>query len=157
MRALSRTAEQAYRATVHELPAMLDYFHSATPIDDIGRLNIGSRPARRHATERIDDLRAIPWGFAWSQSRTGLPGWFGLGKALSSWAGSDPARWTALGAMYREWPFFRTTIDNAQVSLRQADMLIAGVYSGWPSATHATRYSRLCAASSSAPKRPSCT
>jgi len=129
MRALARTAGQAYRAMVHDLPAMLDYFHNATPIDDIGRLNIGSRPARRHDTERIDDLRAIPWGFAWSQSRVGLPGWFGLGTALASWAGSDPAQWAALGAMYREWPFFRTTIDNAQISLRQADMLIAGVYS----------------------------
>jgi phosphoenolpyruvate carboxylase len=130
MNALSRLSEQAYRALVHESPALVAYFHSATPIDAIGRLNIGSRPAKRKAGAGIEDLRAIPWVFAWMQSRMTLPGWFGLGTALATWAGEDAGRWELLGAMYREWPFFRTTIDNAQVSLRQADPLIGQVYAG---------------------------
>ena len=130
MSALSATAEQAYRAFVHDSPAMLDYFHSATPINDIGRLNIGSRPARRRATNRINDLRAIPWVFAWTQSRAELPGWYALGTALLAWTGEDESRWALLRTMYREWPFFRAVIDNAQVSMGKADMRIAAVYAG---------------------------
>ena len=109
---------------------MLAYFHAATPINDIGRLNIGSRPARRRATESINDLRAIPWVFAWTQSRAELPGWYGLGTALAGWAGDDAGRWALLTTMYGEWPFFRAVIDNAQVSMRKADMPIAEVYAG---------------------------
>jgi phosphoenolpyruvate carboxylase len=128
MNELSPLAERAYRALVHatrELPA---YFYAATPIEDIGRLNIGSRPARRAASADLAELRAIPWVFAWTQSRVGLPGWYGLGSALESWAGEDQGRWDLLGAMYREWAFFRTLVDNAQRALRSADMLIARVY-----------------------------
>jgi phosphoenolpyruvate carboxylase len=130
MNALSRLSERAYRELVHESPAFVAYFHSATPIDAIGRLNIGSRPAKRKPGADIEDLRAIPWVFAWMQCRMTLPGWYGLGTALTAWAAEDASRWELLGAMYREWPFFRTTIDNAQVSLRQADTLIAEVYAG---------------------------
>ncbi len=128
MDALSAEARSAYRGFVHDSPALLRYFQDATPIDAIGRLNIGSRPARRRATARIDDLRAIPWVFAWLQSRAGLPGWYGLGAALTAWAGEDAGRWAELAEMYREWPFFRALIDNAQLSLRQADLSIAEVY-----------------------------
>jgi phosphoenolpyruvate carboxylase len=127
---LSATAERSYRAFVHDSPAMLAYFHAATPINDIGRLNIGSRPARRRATEGINDLRAIPWVFAWTQSRAELPGWYGLGTALAVWAGEGEARWELLRTMYLDWPFFRNLIDNAQVSMRKADMCIAEVYAG---------------------------
>lgn len=130
MDALSAAARSAYRTFVHDSPALLRYFQDATPIDAIGRLNIGSRPARRRATTRIDDLRAIPWVFAWAQSRAGLPGWFGLGTALTTWAGEDEGRWAGLAEMYREWPFFKALIDNAQLSLRQADLPIAELYAG---------------------------
>ncbi len=130
MDALSAAARSAYRAFVHDSPALLRYFQDATPIDAIGRLNIGSRPARRRATTSIDDLRAIPWVFAWAQSRAGLPGWFGLGTALTTWAGEDEGRWAGLAEMYREWPFFKALIDNAQLSLRQADLPIAELYAG---------------------------
>ncbi len=128
--ALSGEAEGAYRAFVHGSTTLLSYFQAATPINDIGRLNIGSRPARRRATESINDLRAIPWVFAWTQSRTELPGWYGLGAACTAWARADEERWALLATMYREWPFFRTMIDNAQVSMGKADMCIAGVYAG---------------------------
>ncbi|MCA0269080.1 MAG: phosphoenolpyruvate carboxylase [Bacteroidetes bacterium] len=126
---LSGRAEAAYRALVHETPELLDYFQQTTPIAEIGRLNIGSRPAkRRSGSLRLEDLRAIPWVFSWMQSRVVLPGWYGLGTALAGWAAADEARWTMLGAMYRRWPFFRTALDNAQRSLRKADLGIATVY-----------------------------
>lgn len=130
MRALSAAAEEAYRALVHRTPAVLRYFHTATPIGEIERLNIGSRPARRKGTESIVDLRAIPWVFAWTQSRVTLPGWYALGTALTGWAGDDAGRWELLATMYREWPCFSTMIDNTQMSMRKADMLIARVYAG---------------------------
>jgi len=128
MAQLSGLAICAYRGLVHDSPACVRYFYSATPIGEIAHLNIGSRPARRGATETIEDLRAIPWVFAWTQSRVNLPGWFGLGTALVGWAGEDATRWQALGMLHRAWPFFRTLVDNAQMSLRKADLRIAGLY-----------------------------
>lgn len=125
---LAARAYTAYRELV-EHPLFLRYFHQATPIDHIARLNIGSRPARRRPTAGIDDLRAIPWVFAWTQSRVNLPGWYGLGYALESWAAEAlEQRVASLQTMYQEWPFFRTVIDNAQMSLRKADMAIATLY-----------------------------
>jgi phosphoenolpyruvate carboxylase len=125
---LSPAAEQAYRSLVHGAPALLRYFRATTPVDEIGFLNLGSRPAWRRAGGRLEDLRAIPWVFAWTQCRVVLPAWYGLGTALGEWARDDPARWEALAAAYRDWTFFRTLVDNAQLSLRKADMLIAEVY-----------------------------
>ncbi len=126
---LSPLAERAYRELVHETPELPRYFRAATPLDEIERLNIGSRPARRGpATGAISELRAIPWVFAWTQSRVTLPGWYGLGSALAAWAGDDEGRWTLLGTMYREWAFFKALVDNAQLALRTADEVIAGVY-----------------------------
>ncbi len=125
---LSELALAGYRSLVHDTPACLRYFQTATPISAIAHLNIGSRPARRRASESIEDLRAIPWVFAWTQSRVTLPGWYGLGLALSGWAGEDEARWRRLGALHRDWPFFRTLVDNAQMSLRKADLRVAGLY-----------------------------
>jgi phosphoenolpyruvate carboxylase len=127
---LSQRAEGAYRALVHETPELLRYFRQTTPIEAISRMNMGSRPARRRATEKIGDLRAIPWVFAWAQCRVALPGWFGIGAALGSWAGEDAARWDLLAEMHRGWPFFRTVVDNAQMSLRKGDIQIARVYAG---------------------------
>jgi phosphoenolpyruvate carboxylase len=125
---LSPLAERAYRELVHDTPELPRYFRAATPLDEIEHLNIGSRPARRGPASGIDELRAIPWVFAWTQSRVTLPGWYGLGSALATWAGDDESRWSELGTMYREWPFFKTLVDNAQLALRTADELIAGVY-----------------------------
>jgi phosphoenolpyruvate carboxylase len=124
---LSPIAERAYRGLVHETPALVRYLQAATPLDEIGRLNIGSRPSRRGGGG-LADLRAIPWVFAWTQSRVTLPGWYGLGSALETWAGQQEERWALAGTMYREWAFFKTLVDNAQLALRGADRLIARVY-----------------------------
>jgi phosphoenolpyruvate carboxylase len=128
MTGLSPRARQSYRRLV-ESPELVGYFQQATPIEELSRLNIGSRPARRKAGQGLEGLRAIPWVFAWTQSRMTLPGWFGLGTAIEEWAGEDPGRWQTLSTMYGHWAFFRTLVDNSQVSLRKADMLIAQVYS----------------------------
>jgi len=91
------------------------------------RLRIASRPAKRRTGDlKLEDLRAIPWVFAWTQSRYGLPGWYGLGAALS--AAVDSGELDQLREMYRDWPFFRWLIDAAQISLGKADLDIAQVY-----------------------------
>jgi phosphoenolpyruvate carboxylase len=108
----------------------MPYFRQATPIDQITELRIGSRPARRAAGGRIEDLRAIPWVFSWTQNRHGLPGWYGLGTAIR---GAGPARGDGegrLAEMYRHWPFFRSLIDNAQLSMGKADLAVARLYTG---------------------------
>ncbi len=126
---MSRLSEVKYRALVTD-PAFLRYFHQATPITPIGQLNIGSRPAKRSSSMGISDLRAIPWVFSWTQSRVNLPGWYGLGSGIEEWiaAGVPDYRRDQLRDMYAAWPFFRTVIDRAQVSMRRADMVIAPLY-----------------------------
>jgi len=123
---LAERTYEVYRALV-EHPEFVETFHTITPIDHIDELNIGSRPSRRKGSERIEDLRAIPWVFAWTQARVGLPGWYGLGAALSEEMTNnvEVEEWHT---MYAEWPFFRTLLDNAQLSLRQADLTIAQRY-----------------------------
>ncbi len=129
MDALSDIAFHKYRALVTR-PEFLTYFHEATPIDHIGALNIGSRPARRKATQDISDLRAIPWVFAWTQSRVNLPSWYGVGTALAQWCndGADAEKLAELREMYRQWPLFCTVTDNVQMGLAKADMAIASLY-----------------------------
>ncbi|NJN82254.1 MAG: phosphoenolpyruvate carboxylase [Caldilineaceae bacterium] len=126
---LSERAYRKYRSLV-EKPAFLTYFHEATPIDQIDALNIGSRPARRKATQDISDLRAIPWVFAWTQSRVNLPSWYGVGSALEGWFGEQEAggRIENLRKIYREWPFLRTVIDNIQLGMAKSDMAISSLY-----------------------------
>jgi phosphoenolpyruvate carboxylase len=94
-------------------------------------LRIGSRPARRRSGGNLAELRAIPWVFAWTQSRHGLPGWFGLGSAVEGFLKStgDAGR-EVLASMYREWPFFRSLVDNAQLGLGKADRAVARLYAG---------------------------
>ena len=130
MEALSETAFRAYRALVYGDPDFVRFFQEATPIGELSQLNIGSRPPKRTASDRIEDLRAIPWVFSWMQSRYTLPGWYGLGIALSEYAGQSPEHLTRLQTMYREWTFFTTMLDNAQMSLAKADMDIAARYAG---------------------------
>lgn len=135
---LSETAYGKYRGLV-EKPSFLQYFHEATPIDHISLLNIGSRPTRRKATTGISDLRAIPWVFAWTQSRMNLPSWYGVGTALEQWIqggteqntppSDEPSKRLArLNEMYQSWPFFRSVMDNVQMGLCKGDMAIASLY-----------------------------
>ncbi|MBI4971477.1 MAG: phosphoenolpyruvate carboxylase [Candidatus Omnitrophica bacterium] len=135
MEILSDLANRAYRALVYEDPEFLTYFNEATPIYEISRHRIGSRPASREAKKpsteikSIETLRAIPWVFAWMQSRHTLPGWYGFGSAyrafLSSFKGKGPEE---LRAMYRDWPFFSAMIDLMEMSMMKADMHIARQY-----------------------------
>jgi phosphoenolpyruvate carboxylase len=129
---LSELAYRAYRNLVYETPGFTDYFFAATPIAEIAELNIGSRPASRKASRRIEDLRAIPWGFSWGQCRLLLPGWYGFGSAISAWLDSGKrgrsARLATLRAMVREWPFFATLLSNMDMVLSKTDLALASRY-----------------------------
>ena len=128
---LGESAFQKYRDLVQR-PEFIQYFQMATPIGHIGQLNLGSRPAKRRATEGIADLRAIPWVFAWTQSRTGIPSWYGAGTSLSRWVEQQSDRGEALISlqeMYQNWPFFKTLINNIHVGLGRADLQISKLYS----------------------------
>jgi phosphoenolpyruvate carboxylase len=114
---------------VYEMPGFSEYFFAATPITEIAGLNIGSRPASRRASQRIEDLRAIPWSFSWGQSRTALPGWFGFGAAVKSFTEDSPEeKMRLLRRMNEDWPFFRTLLSNMDMVLAKADMGIAERY-----------------------------
>ena len=125
---LAKRSYEAYRELVG-LPGFLEFFTSATPIDEIEDLPIGSRPARRGERRALEDLRAIPWVFSWTQNRCIVPAWYGLGTALSEIKYGDRAAWQTAAEMYREWPFFEATIDNAALALAKADMYIGQAYS----------------------------
>jgi len=125
---MSAAGFAAYRAAVHDDPEFLQFWKQATPIDEISNLKLGSRPTFRRATTSVEDLRAIPWVFSWMQSRFNFPGWFGLGSALDAVLRSGAKGRRLLRAMHAEWPFFQTLIDNAQLTMRKADMGIAALY-----------------------------
>ncbi|MDW5443667.1 phosphoenolpyruvate carboxylase [Polaromonas sp. SM01] len=132
---LSQASMAAYRALVYETPGFTEYFFSATPIREIAELNIGSRPASRKASQKIEDLRAIPWGFSWGQCRLTLPGWYGFGAAIEQMlnhGGTPASRKEALGLlqkMYKQWPFFRTLLSNMDMVLAKSDLALASRYS----------------------------
>ena len=129
MEALSLDAFAAYRRLVYETPGFTDYFFAATPIREIAELNIGSRPSARKASDRIEDLRAIPWVFSWSLSRTLLPGWFGYGSAVKQFIEREGETGLAqLQTMYQNWPFFRGLMSNMDMVLSKTDMGIASRY-----------------------------
>ena len=129
MDVLSEAAYQAYRGLVYETPEFNEYFRAATPITEIAELKIGSRPASRKASKRIEDLRAIPWVFSWAQSRVLLPGWFGFGSAVLAFAEIAPRKhWEELKRMHRHWPFFQTMIANMDMVLAKTDLGIASRY-----------------------------
>lgn len=129
MTQLASSGEQTYRNLTDHTPGLLDYFYEATPVEEIGQLNIGSRPSHRRQADRSkSSIRAIPWVFSWAQSRHTLPAWYGIGAALRTWRGEDPARLAQLRAMYAQWPFFRALLSNCQMALSKADMGIAGEY-----------------------------
>ena len=135
MEALSGHAYAAYRDLVYETPGFTDYFFSATPISEIAELNIGSRPASRKSTRRIEDLRAIPWGFSWGQCRLLLPGWYGFGSAVQDWlseekSGTKTKKLTTLRSMVKEWPFFSTLLSNMDMVMSKTDLAVASRYAG---------------------------
>lgn len=130
---LSLASMGSYRALVYETPGFTEYFFNSTPIREIAELNIGSRPASRKASQKIEDLRAIPWGFSWGQCRLTLPGWYGFGSAVDAFVnveGKDPkAQLALLQKMYRQWPFFRTLLSNMDMVLAKSDLALASRYS----------------------------
>ena len=130
---LSAIAHKAYRNLVYETDGFTDYFFAATPIAEIAELNIGSRPASRKSSRRIEDLRAIPWGFSWGQCRILLPGWYGFGSAVSTWleendGTSREQKLETLNEMFNDWPFFATLLSNMDMVLTKVDLAIASRY-----------------------------
>jgi len=128
MDAISAEAERAYRSLVYETGGFVEVFRAMTPINEIAQLNIGSRPASRTSSNRIEDLRAIPWVFSWTQCRVMLPGWYGAGSAFEAWAGQDPDRIATLRRLHDTWPFFRTVMSNMGMVLAKSDLTIAQRY-----------------------------
>ena len=131
---LSQASMDAYRGLVYETPGFAEFFFDATPVREIAKLNIGSRPSSRKASQKIEDLRAIPWGFSWGQCRMTLPGWYGFGSAVESFLNQTTAanKKTALSLlqkMYKEWPFFRTLLSNMDMALAKSDLALASRYS----------------------------
>ena len=154
MRELASLSGAAYRQLVDD-PGFIAYFTQSTPLHEIGELNLGSRPTSRKQTTAISDLRAIPWVLSWSQSRTNIPGWFGVGSAVTSWVqqssrgstaaegaagvgqagdgeatatGDVEARWEELRELYRTWPFFRSVFSNMAQVMAKAEMQLARLY-----------------------------
>ncbi|MEP6791050.1 MAG: phosphoenolpyruvate carboxylase, partial [Ramlibacter sp.] len=130
---LSQASMAAYRALVYETPGFTEYFFSSTPIREIAELNIGSRPASRKASQRIEDLRAIPWSFSWGQCRLTLPGWYGFGTAVHQFLNDSPSQsrkegLALLQKMYRQWPFLRTLLSNMDMVLAKSDLALASRY-----------------------------
>jgi phosphoenolpyruvate carboxylase len=142
---LSRSSMAAYRALVYETPGFTEYFFDSTPIREIAELNIGSRPASRKGSHRIEDLRAIPWSFSWGQCRLTLPGWYGFGTAVHDFLHpvraeldegpapgllrtADKERLALLQKMYRQWPFFRVLLSNVDMVLAKSDLALASRY-----------------------------
>ncbi|MFV1984550.1 MAG: phosphoenolpyruvate carboxylase [Thiohalomonadales bacterium] len=130
MSTLADTGEQSYRVLTDRSFGFLDYFYEATPVSEIGLMNIGSRPSHRKKSDRSkSSVRAIGWVFAWAQSRHTLPAWFGIGSALEKWIDGRPDKLKKLQEMYHQWPFFRSLLSNVQMALYKADMDIAKSYS----------------------------
>lgn len=126
---LSEEAFKAYRNLVYETEGFEDYFWASTVINEISTLNIGSRPASRKKTRRVEDLRAIPWVFSWAQCRLMLPGWYGFGTSVKRWLEKNPETGlSTLRDMYANWPFFQTQLSNMDMVLAKSDIAIASRY-----------------------------
>jgi phosphoenolpyruvate carboxylase len=122
---LADRSQGVYRSLVYDTPGFAEWFRALTPITELSTMNIGSRPAARTQSGHIEDLRAIPWVFSWSQCRLMIPGWYGVGSAVGEWAGEDDARWRELQTMHDTWPWFRTVISNMAQVLAKTDLSIA--------------------------------
>jgi phosphoenolpyruvate carboxylase len=126
METMADAAREEYRSLL-STDGFVTYFGQATPIDVIEGLNLGSRPASRSAERSVEDLRAIPWVFSWTQSRCILPGWYSLATGIDAYLG-DGGDIETLQEMYDSWPVFQTTLDNAAQALGRTDLDIAGEY-----------------------------
>ncbi len=129
MTQLAQTGEDSYRTLTDKTPGFLDYFYEATPVSEIGLMNIGSRPSHRKTGDRSkSSVRAIGWVFGWAQSRHTLPAWYGLGTALNQYIEQSDGNLKRLRKMYKKWPYFNALLDNTQMALFKADMDIAREY-----------------------------
>ncbi|WP_413374725.1 phosphoenolpyruvate carboxylase [Alkalihalobacillus sp. 1P02AB] len=128
MEEMSKQSLKKYQSLVFEDKDFLTYFNQATPLKELGELNIGSRPTRRKNSSKFEDLRAIPWVFAWTQSRQMIPAWYAAGTGLSSFAKQSSKNLEMLQTMYQKWPFFHSTIHNLQMALMKADLATAKEY-----------------------------
>ncbi len=127
-RSISETALTKYQDLIFRDPDFLTFFKESTPLPEVGELNIGSRPSKRKNSDRFEDLRAIPWVFAWTQSRYLLPAWYAAGTAFREYIDGDDAKLAKLKEMYEQFPFFRMLVDNLQMALAKSDLLIAREY-----------------------------
>ena len=157
MHKLSEVGERTYRKFVYETPGFLDYWYQATPINELARLPIGSRPAKR-AKGGFETVRAIPWMFSWMQSRAIIPSWYGVGTALEAFTAGGHGGIDLLQTMYKDWSFFQALIENVELDVAKADMGIAGLYAELVPderlrdelyqsmrAEHARAYQQICA------------
>ncbi|WP_040949373.1 phosphoenolpyruvate carboxylase [Gorillibacterium massiliense] len=128
MKDISENAQNKYQDLIFRDKDFMTFFKESTPLPEVGELNIGSRPSKRKNSDRFEDLRAIPWVFAWTQTRYLLPAWYAAGTALQSFYKNKPQNMRTLQQMYAKWSFFRTAIDNVQMALAKADMQIAKEY-----------------------------
>ncbi|MCU6793807.1 phosphoenolpyruvate carboxylase [Paenibacillus sp. WQ 127069] len=128
MRDISEKAQTKYQDLIFRDPDFLTFFKESTPLPELGELNIGSRPSKRKNSDRFEDLRAIPWVFAWTQSRYLLPAWYAAGTGLYSFYQDKAENLTIMKNMYENWSFFRSLIDNLQMAMAKADLLIAKEY-----------------------------
>jgi phosphoenolpyruvate carboxylase len=129
MHELSSLSEKSFRDLTENTEGFLDYFYEATPVAEIGLLNIGSRPSHRKKQDRSkSSIRAIPWVFGWAQSRHTLPAWYGIGTALKTWLEENDDNIDLLREMFKKWPFFRAMFSNIQMALFKADITIADMY-----------------------------
>ncbi len=128
MAALSELGRQSYRQFVYESEGFTDYWQQATPINELSRLQISSRPARRRQEGGFAAMRAIPWMFSWMQSRAIIPSWFGIGDAFKAFCDQHGGSLQLLQEMYQNWAFFQAALDNAQLDVAKADMGIAELY-----------------------------
>ncbi|CAG7652775.1 Phosphoenolpyruvate carboxylase [Paenibacillus solanacearum] len=129
MRNISEQAQQKYQDLIFRDADFLTFFKESTPLPEIGELNIGSRPSKRKNSDRFEDLRAIPWVFSWTQSRYLLPAWYAAGSGLYSYYQDKPEHLRVMQDMYKQWSFFKSLIDNLQMALAKADLLISKEYS----------------------------
>ena len=126
MSRLATRSREHYRALVHDNPDLVAFFQQVTPIEEISKLQISSRPARRKTGAKdLSSLRAIPWVFGWTQSRFLLPSWFGFGTALSEEVGSDSEQLDLLRRLHQRWPFFRMLISKVEMTLSKVDLDLA--------------------------------
>ena len=145
MARLAQCSRRHYRALVHDNPDLVAFFEQVTPIEEISKLQISSRPARRKSGARdLSSLRAIPWVFGWTQSRFLLPSWFGVGTALSEELEADPDQLSLLRTLHQRWPFFRMLISKVEMTLSKVDLDLARHYvSSLGSAEHREAFERI--------------